>query len=94
MIDIPDDIFYHGYDRNVNLVEFSRRYLVEHQEQPNDLNEDKYNVLKFFLTTTATMPSSTNHNLFIKFAQRNRTYFVDYERNRFCLLDSDRKNAR
>jgi hypothetical protein len=35
--------------------------------------------------------STTINNIFVKFAQRNRTYFIDYERSRFCLLDADKK---
>lgn len=32
-----------------------------------------------------------NRNIFIRFAQRQRTYFTNYERNLFCLIDLDRK---
>jgi hypothetical protein len=44
-----------------------------------------------FLATNMTPLSTTINNIFVKFAQRNRTYFIDYERSRFCLLDADKK---
>jgi hypothetical protein len=90
LIDIPDDIFYHDYDKNINLVEFSRQYHRDHQDQTQDLIEDKPNMLQF-LTTNSIKSSSSNNNFFVKYSQRNRTYFINYERNRFCLLDSDKK---
>jgi hypothetical protein len=90
LIDIPDDIFYHNYDKNINLVEFSRQYHQDHQDQTKDLIEDKSNVLQFLTTNTIRSPS-VNNNLFVKFAQHNRTEFIHYERNRFCLLDADKK---
>ncbi|CAF3672455.1 unnamed protein product [Rotaria sordida] len=93
LIDIPNDIFYHGYDKNVNLIEFSRQYHLNHQDETTNFNEDKSNVLQF-LTTNVIMSPSSNNNLFIKFTQRNRTYFIDYERNRFCLLDGDKKKRK
>ncbi|CAF2480039.1 unnamed protein product [Rotaria sp. Silwood2] len=90
LIDIPDDIFYHGYNKNVNLLEFSRQYYVNHQHQTTNFTENKSNVLQF-LTTNIVTSSSSNNNLFIKFARRNRTHFINYERNLFCLLDGDKK---
>lgn len=84
MIDLPDDIFYHDYDKKINLVEFSRRY------QTTDVIEEKSNMLQFLTTNMIRSPSS-NKNLFIKFTQRNRIQFINYERNRFCLLDADKK---
>jgi len=90
LIDIPDDIFYHDYDKNINLVEFSRQYYLNDQDQIVDLIENKTNVLQF-LTTNMIRSSSSNKNLFVKFAQRNRIHFMNYERNRFCLLDADKK---
>jgi hypothetical protein len=52
--------------------------------------ENKSNVLQFLTTNTIRSPS-LNTNLFVKFSQRNRIHFMNYERNRFCLLDADKK---
>jgi hypothetical protein len=91
LIDIPDDIFYYGFDKNINLVEFSRQYHLEQHDQPTNSTENNSNVLQFVTTNMTTAAASTNKNLFIKFAQRKRTHFIDYERNLFCLIDIDRK---
>ncbi len=90
MIDLPDDIFYHNYDKNIDLAEFSRQYHLTHQEQTNDFLDDKSNVLQFLTTDRIRSPLS-NENLFVKYARRNRNYFIDYERTRFCLLDTEKK---
>ncbi len=90
MIDLPDDIFYHDYDKHIDLVEFSRQYHLTHQDQTTDFVDDKSNVLQF-LTTDRIRSTLLNENLFVKFARRDRKYFIDYERNRFCLLDAEKK---
>ncbi|CAF0932138.1 unnamed protein product [Adineta steineri] len=90
LIDLPDDIFYHEYDKNINLVEFARQYHLEHQNHETDLIEEKSNMLQFLATNLPTSIPLIN-NIFVKFARRHRIYFNDYERNRFCLLDGDKK---
>ncbi|CAF1537395.1 unnamed protein product [Rotaria magnacalcarata] len=90
LIDIPHDIFYHDYDRKVNLSDFSARYHLEHQDQTKNNHNDTANVLQF-LTADVTKTSPSNNNLFINFAKWHRIHFINYERNRFCLLDSDKK---
>jgi hypothetical protein len=90
LIDLPDDIFYHDYDKHIDLVEFSRQYHLTHQDQTTDFVDDKSNVLQF-LTTDRIRSTLLNENLFVKFARRDRKYFIDYERNRFCLLDAEKK---
>jgi hypothetical protein len=90
LIDIPDDIFYHGYDKSINLVEYSRQYQLDHKHQTADLIEEKPNVLQF-LGANSIVSTPTNYNLFVKYAQRHRIAFIDYERSLFCLLDTDKK---
>ena len=91
MVDLPDDIFYRDYDKNINLVEFSRQYHEEHHDQPTHMIEDKSNALQFLPTHTVMSATSLHNNLFVKFARRSRTHFIDYERNLFCLLDAEKK---
>ncbi len=90
MIDLPNDIFYDDYDKNIDLVEYSRQYHLTHQDQTEDFFEDKSNVLQFLSTDRIRLPL-LNDNLFVKFARRDRKYFINYERNRFCLLDAEKK---
>ena len=90
MIDLPDDIFYHHYDRYIDLVEFARQYHLTRQEQTIEFPDDKSNIFQF-LTTDRLRSPLLNENLFVKFARRDRKDFLDYERNRFCLLDAEKK---
>ncbi|UJR35888.1 hypothetical protein I4U23_028631 [Adineta vaga] len=88
LTDFPDDVFYHDYDKNINLVDFARQYHLDHQT--TDSNDDISNMLQFLATNPPTT-SSPIINLFTKFVRRPRVYFMNYERSQFCLLDAEKK---
>jgi hypothetical protein len=81
LIDIPDDVFHHGHEKRVNLLEYARQY---HQDRIIELVDDRSNALQ-------CLGSNVQINLFVELARRNRTAFIDYERSQFCLFDSEKR---
>lgn len=89
MIDLPEEIFSHNYDRTVNLIEYARRYHMENDDRMNDFLDDKSNVLQF-LSTNRISTQSSKDCVFVKYARHDRKSFLNYERNQFCLLDIEK----
>ena len=90
MIDLPEEIFYDDYDRTVNLIEYARQYHLDNQHLTDDFLDDKSNVLQFLSTYRIRSSSSPKDSLFVKYARRDRKSFLNYERNQFCLLDTEK----
>lgn len=90
LIDLPEEMFYRDYNRQVNWIEYTRQYHLDHQDPMTEFIDDKSNVLSF-LSTHRMQSSSTNESLFVKYARRNRMTLNNYERDQFCLLDGEKR---